>query len=400
MSEAITIVTRHYAPEPTGSAPFMTDFAEWLATAGHSVNVVTVRPGYPVGMAFPGFEAGERDESVENGVAVRRLPTMVPRRGGLLGRVIPESAFFFRLLAGRLRGSYAPSPRVASLSPSIFAVAGALVLKARGGRHMAIVHDIQSGLAGALMRGGSLLAFFAGRLESAILNRVDHIVVLSDSMADHMRALGVRTPISVLPTPIDTKAIFPLERLDTTPPTLMYSGNLGHKQGLEQILAMAPLIAARAPQVRILIRGQGSREAALKAEAQRLGLGNVRFEGLVQQSDLNQSLSEGDVHLVPQHEAGTNFAVPSKIYTIMAAGRPSILTARPDSAPWRLMEATNACLCVPPNDPEAFASAALELLGDAGRRQAMGVAGRAYVCKNVDRDVVYPAMASILTSAG
>ena len=399
MSEAIAIVTRHYAPEPTGSAPFIADLAEWLAANGNDVTVLTVRPGYPVGMTFPGFAAGERDESVENGVAIRRLPTTVPHRGGLLGRVIPEGAFFVNLVAGRFWGRYSPSLYVASLSPSILAVAGALALKARGGRHVAIVHDIQSGLARALMRGGGMLAFLAERLEALVLNRVDHVVVLSDRMADHLRDIGVRAPISVLPTPIDTQAILPLTRSDPTPPTLMYSGNLGRKQGREQALAMASLVQERALDVRILIRGQGSQATALKAEARRLGLDNVRFEDLVPRDKLNQSLSEGDVHLVPQREAGTNFAVPSKIYTIMAAGRPSILTAKPGTVPWQLMEATNACLCVPPDDPEAFANAALALLADPERRRTMGVAGREYVCQNVDRDVVYPAMARILIPA-
>jgi len=358
--------------------------------------VLTVRPGYPVGMAFPGFAAGERDHGIEDGVVVHRTPTLASRWGGLLGRVLPEGAFFVHLVAGRLRGHHAPAPCVVSLSPSILAVFGALFLKARGGRHVAVVHDIQSGLARALMRGGGALAFLAERLEATVLNRVDHVIVLSDHMADHIRSIGVRVPIAVFPTPVDTKMVFPLPRPDAAPPTLMYSGNLGHKQGLEQVLAMASCVQERAPDVRILLRGGGSQEVALKARARFLGLGNVHFEGLVPAHAFNQSLCEGDVHLVPQLEAGASFAVPSKIYTTMAAGRPSIATALPGTALWKLMENTGACLCVPPDDPEAFSGAALALLEDPKRQRAMGMAGRNYVCQNVDRDVVYPAMLRVL----
>ena len=71
----ILVVTRHYAPEPTGSAPVMQQMAEWLAAEGETVRVITVRPNYPEARIFPGYEQGQHDDALEGGVQVRRWPT-------------------------------------------------------------------------------------------------------------------------------------------------------------------------------------------------------------------------------------------------------------------------------------------------------------------------------------
>ena len=188
--EPVLVVTRHYAPEPTGSAPVMQQLAEWLADDGRAVRVLTVRPSYPEPRMTPGYAAGERDRAIEGGVAVRRLPTAVPRGGGLLARIVPEIRFFLDLAWQSASGRTAKSPTVVSLCPSIFTVLGACLLVRRGGRHVAVVHDIASGLGIALgMRSGSWAARLLRRLEAFALNRADEVVTQAGSGAAH-RARG------------------------------------------------------------------------------------------------------------------------------------------------------------------------------------------------------------------
>lgn len=393
----VLILARHYAPEPTGSAPVIQQIAEWLAADGHEVRVVSVRPNYPGTEVFDGYRLGERDRAIENGVAVRRLATTPLRGAGLMARLGPESRFFIDLTLSAVTGTIPRAGRVISLCPSILTTLGAIPLVRRGGRHLAIVHDIQSGLGSAL---GSvpvkLILPLLRRLEAFALNRADHIVVLSEAMQSALLELGVRRPIAILPPSIDTRRIIPQSRPDGARPTLLYSGNLGRKQGLEQLIDLAEVLSRRAPEVRVVIRGEGAMHQALTDEATLRALHNLSFAPLAPNEALSAAMAEGDVHLVPQVSSGGDFAVPSKVFTIMAAARPFVATAAPGSALDQLAKSSGAFVCVRPGDPVAFADCTLALLGDARRRLAMGERGRAYVMREVDTDVVMRRLVPLL----
>jgi colanic acid biosynthesis glycosyl transferase WcaI len=396
----VLVLTRHYAPEPTGSAPVIQEIAEWLAADGNSVRVVSVRPNYPGTEVFDGYRNGERDRAVENGVAVRRLATSPLRGAGLMARLGPESRFFIDLALGAATGRIQRAERVISLCPSILTTLGAILLVRRGGRHLAIVHDIQSGLGSALGSGPVKLVLpILRRIEAFALNRTDQIVVLSQAMQAALFDLGVRRPIAVLPPSIDTRRITPRPRPYDAPPTLLYSGNLGRKQGLEQLIDLAEVLSRLAPEVRMVIRGEGAMRQALTEDATSRALHNLRFAPLAPKDALSAALAEGDVHLVPQVASGSDFAVPSKVFAIMAAARPFVATAAPGSALDRLAEASGAFVCAAPADPVAFADAALALLADASLRQTMGERGRAYVQREVDTDVVMRRLSPLLSGA-
>jgi colanic acid biosynthesis glycosyl transferase WcaI len=398
--QSILIVTRHYAPEPTGSAPVMAEMAEWLARSGRKVEVLTVRPSYPARSITRGYELGQHDNAVEKGVEVRRLATVPPSSDQLLARTWPELRFLLDLLLGRLTGRIAPRADVVSLCPSILTVAGALFLVKRGGKHVAVVHDIPSGLGAALGLGETSVATRMIRVvESLVLNRVDHVVTLSESMAGQLRGMGIARPITVLPPHVDTEHIRPLPRPRNAPPTVMYSGNLGRKQGLDQLVDLARVLQTRAPQVRVLIKGDGAGKTPLLARLTEEKLSNVQLEPLAPVEQLAESLAEGDVHVVPQLAAGADFALPSKIFAIMAAGRPLVATASSGSPLERLATESGAFICAPLDDAEAFATAVLALLDDPARCKAIGKTARAYVEANASTDVCMSRMSAVLTGA-
>ena len=104
------------------------------------------------------------------------------------------------------------------------------------------------------------------------------------------------------------------------------------------------------------------------------------------------------MHLVPQDPESADYAVPSKVYSIMAAGRPFVATAQEGSTLWKLADKTGACVCVPPNDVRAFADAVIALIDDRSLSAKLGTNGRNYVEENVARDIVLSSFATQIRS--
>jgi colanic acid biosynthesis glycosyl transferase WcaI len=380
-SSAVLFVTRYYWPELIGSAPFSSDMAEWLAGHGRKITVLSGLPHYPLAEVFPAYRDGRGQHESVNGVDVERLDVGAPRHPTALWRIANEAEFLlkgaFALAGGRVRRHRI----VLALCPSILCVALGLLARRRDGICIAIVHDIQSGLAAGLgMVGGGRLARLMRWCERAVLDRVDQVVVLSSEMHDQLRRMGINSSIEVMPIWVDTDHIRPTDE----PPRrcsvkVLYSGNLGRKQGLGQVVALAAELADRRPEIEIVVRGNGSQAKELATEISLRNLTNIRLLALQPQEALGHALSAGDIHLVPQNPDTAAFAVPSKVYNIMAVGRPFVATALPGSLLWQLQQRSGAFLCVPPNEPVAFADAVLQLADDEALRLELGRRGRSFV---------------------
>lgn len=373
-------ITQYYRPEVIGSGPFCGDLAEWLNQHGYRVTVLTGQPHYPIGQEFAGYGPEGPTREFLNGVRVVRLRTWIPKRVSTVLRILGDLSFLVSGLAALARSRVAPGPLVVSLCPSILTVALGMIARPAGGRHIAVVHDIQSGLARGLgLVGSAWLLRLMRWCERFVLNRVDLIAVLTEEMRQQLQAIGITAPIDVIPIWVDTGRISPVEAVRTGPLTILYSGNLGKKQGLSQIIELAQELQRERPDIQIVVRGNGSQADPLKAEIAAKGLTNIRLADLVPAEHFSRGLAEGDIHLVPQDPEGAEFAVPSKIFSVMAAGRPFIATARPGSPLSRLQQRSGAFLCAPPNDASAFARAVLTLADDARGRAELGARGRDFV---------------------
>jgi len=240
------------------------------------------------------------------------------------------------------------------------------------------VHDIQSGLAERLGMGANRMGGLMRAVERTMLNKVDLVVVLSAEMKDQLRRIGVTTPIDVVPLWVDTEHIRPVEPVPHPAIKVLYSGNLGRKQGLGQVVAMAEQLARKRPEIEIILRGNGNQAAEISAEIARRGLGNVRLTELQPNEGLATALAAGDIHLVPQNPRTASFAVPSKVFNIMAV----------DSTLWRLQRLSGAFLCVPPDEPWSFAAAVLRLADDEQLRRELGRRGREFVEQHYAKPVI------------
>jgi colanic acid biosynthesis glycosyl transferase WcaI len=392
----ILFVTRYFWPELIGSAPFTSDLAEWLAKEGRQMTVLSGLPHYPGTTVFPAYQNGRLQHETMGNVVVERVRSGPPRHGSALARILNEAGFLVRGLGALASGRVKRHPVVLALCPSILCVALALAGRQRGGSAIAIVHDIQSGLAQQLGMNGGALARLMRWVERATLDRVDLVVVLSQEMKDQLRRIGVTAPIDVVPLWVDTDEIQPVEPAVRPAVKVLYSGNLGRKQGLGQVVEMAEQLAQRRPEIEIVLRGNGNQAQELVAEIAKRRLDNVRLAELQPNDSLATALASGDIHLVPQNPQAAAFAVPSKVYNIMAVGRPFVATALPDSTLWQLQKQSGAFLCVPPNEPLFFAEAVMTLADDPQLRRELGRRGREFVEQHYAKPLILSAFSSRL----
>lgn len=394
-SKRITIVSLCYWPEKAGGAPPVQQMAEALARDGAEVTVLTARPSYPEMAVFPEYRDGSRDREIRNGVSIVRIPAPPQKGGGPLAILRSEGAHALGAAWHLIRQ---PRPEVAiAVSPSILAVAAMRLTLSRKVRRVALVHDIQSGLAKSLqITKHSAVASLLQWLERVTLEGVDQIVTLSEAMTGVIRELGVTTDIRIIPPTVDDDLIRPQPEPEG-PITLLYSGNLGRKQGLEQLLDLAEHLQQRKLDCQLIIRGDGNHREALQRQAQARGLPNLRFEPFTPVERLSEGLAQGHIHLVPQNPTGATFAVPSKIYSIMAAGRPFVCTAEPGSPLDALSAESGAFVTCPPNQPNQLADTVERLMTNSAERASLGRKGRAYVEQYAGRDAALRAYRALVS---
>jgi colanic acid biosynthesis glycosyl transferase WcaI len=166
--------------------------------------------------------------------------------------------------------------------------------------------------------------------------------------------------------------------------TLLYSGNLGIGQDLDTVLRAAALLNGDAD-LHILIVGGGKRLAHIRRLAAALKLANAEFRAPVPLGELPSLLAAGDIHVVCQKPGTEGLLVPSKIYSTLAAGRPSLFVGPADCEVGRIIRDSRSGFIVAPGDIEGAADALRMLAGSVFPRREMGEHARAYYERHFGR---------------
>ena len=165
---------------------------------------------------------------------------------------------------------------------------------------------------------------------------------------------------------------------------VLYSGNIGRSQGLENMLECARLLKGEQA-ILFAIVGEGVSKDLLQETVERKRLDNVRFIPYQPQARLPEVLASADISLVSLRSGLSHTALPSKALAIMAAARPVIAAADLEGELAHLIQVSGAGLCVKPDCPEELASAILWLYAQPDQRAEMGDCGRRYVQQHVSR---------------
>jgi colanic acid biosynthesis glycosyl transferase WcaI len=394
----VLVLCPHYEPDTAPTGDVMTRIANELVDRGHELHVVTALPWYThhrVESGWAGRPVRHEDRDAEHITRVHPFPT---NKRNIPARALGFAGFTGLAAAMALKGRrhHRPDVVLAMSPPLTLGVAGWLA--ARRWR-VPFVFNIQDVFPDVAVELGAItnrsVIRVASWLERWTYRRADAVTVLSDDLRDNLVAKiqgTVPDPygrVRVIPNFVDTARIAPADRAGTPGggayrrehglgdrQVVMYAGNVGFSQSLELLLGAARVLADR-PDVVFVINGGGSARSDLERQA--MGLDNVRFVDFQPRERLADVLAAGDIHVVPLRRGLARSSVPSKAYSILAAGRPVVASVDEGTEVARVVEKAGAGLAVPPDDPEAFSAAVTALLDDPARARAMGAAGRAFV---------------------
>jgi putative colanic acid biosynthesis glycosyltransferase WcaI len=236
------------------------------------------------------------------------------------------------------------------------------------------------------------------------LKRADRVVAIGDTMRSRLEQKGARSDrIRVIPNWVDTNAIVPAPKDNDWSRehgladrfVVMHSGNVGHAQNLDALVRATTFLRDLDDLV-VTIIGGGARHAELTALAERLETDQVRFLGYQPRELLSQSLSAADVHVVGLARGLSGYVVPSRLYGILAAGKPVVVAADPESETARVVLQEGCGVVVRPGRPELL-SQVLRAAHDGELDLAgMGRRGREYVVREADRSVAFARYRSLL----
>ena len=389
----IAFYSHYFTPEIGAPSARIQDLSrEWIGL-GHSVQVVTCFPNHPFGRLYPGYRRGFYLEETLEKIQVHRHWTYVARNEGIIKKslghlsYLPSAAL---LSQPRLK----PYDVAIASSPTFFAALAGLW----GGRRRRVpfimeIRDLWPAIFVDLgiIKNRRVIGWLE-RLEMGLYRKAAHIVTVTHAFRRNLISRGISgEKISVVPNGADVDFWQPVEdsaslrRELGLPPgfLILYLGAHGISHALGKILEAAEILRGQ-PGIQFLFVGEGAEKKKLFQEAQRRRLLNVHFFDPVKKGEVKKFYGAADVGLVPLRKIPLfQTFVPSKMFEIMAMGRPIIGSVQGEAA--QILQQSGGALVVQPEDAKGIAESILRLYQDENEGRTLGKRGRRFVVENYSR---------------
>jgi colanic acid biosynthesis glycosyl transferase WcaI len=373
VTRMILLVNQFFHPDSAATSQLLTDLAYELARRGHDVTAICGSSGY-----------GLTEATEPPPITIRRVRPLPFSRLPFM-RVASYATFLcdaaIRSMCGR-----APDITLTLTTPPLLGLIGSLTRRLRGARHFIWEMDLYPDIAEDLrvLRSGSLLSKLIGSIVDYARRNSDGIIALGDDMKERLIRRGIpEVKIHVIHNWADGREIQPLP-WRPLPLTIHYSGNLGLAHETRTI-RHAMLVLRTDSRFRFIFSGGGAQKKDLEAFCRVNGLNQVEFRPYCRRGELSQSLSEGHLGLVTQKPETVGSVVPSKVYGIMAAGRPILYIGTRRATPARIIERFGCGWHVEAGDSEYLVALLHRLFGRPDEIRAAGERARQAFLENFDR---------------
>ena len=384
----VLFVNRYFYPDISSTSQLLTELAEDLVAQGDSVTVITGNTPY--------FGGDERFPSKEmhRGIRIIRVGIAHFDRSHIFGRLGDFLSFSISAFCAVVRTKEQDCLVVLSDPPllSFLAVTVQLI------KPVKTICWLQDVFPDNAIRTGMLQEGSIGRLLNWIarwsLGRMSQVVVIGRCMEEYLSRTGVaRNQMTVIPNWADGAQIKAIARVDNEflkiqglegRFVVMYSGNFGIAHEIETILSLVRE-TRDLPNLFYCFIGEGVHKQRLVDVTSHEKWEHVRVMSYQKKETLQQSLSAGDLHLVSLRADMAGLSVPSKIYGVMAAGRPMIFIGPEESEAASLIRQSQCGFIVRPGDTKAAADAVRACYEDRQLCEQKGLAARQYFDRYGDR---------------
>ena len=376
----ILLLNQYYPPDTSATAKMAVQVAEKLAER-HQVTVVAGRPSYDPDEFYP-FAFLRRD--IRDNVTVERVAsTAYPRHQ--MRRRVSNYLSYLALAVPRALAIH-PDIVLAMTDPPVAGIAGAFIARMADRPFVYNIRDLYPDMAigGDIVRPNRWVDRWE-KMHRRALHQAVRVIVLGDDMRERIISKGVSPDRVVV---VRDGASFPPslpERDDLVvqkircgfPFVVLHAGNLGFYGAWDSLLKAAHIL--RNENTGLVFVGDGANRAAMEISAKPLP--NVRFLPFFPIEQVPHVMMAGDVHIVTVRRGLEGVVVPSKLYSILAAGRPVLAIAAAESDAARIVRESGCGISADPDDPAAIAAAIRELRNDQNRLIQMGIRAKETAAK-------------------
>ncbi len=392
----ILIHSLYFHPELTGISKYSGEMVEWLVKNNYQCTVVTAFPFYPYWQIQQPYKNGfyKKESSSNKMLTVYRCPLYVPAKPTGLTRILHDASFFISSFFVFIKLLFDKKyDIIISVAPPFHLGYAALFYRFfRGGKIVYHIQDLQVDMARELnMIKSPILLSVLEKLEKYIIRKVDVVSSISPGMIAKIKAKAEREILS-FPNWANINNYFPITNkaeikqewgFKPEDKIVLYSGNIGEKQGLEQILNVAFQFKQNAA-IKFIICGTGAYKEVLLNMAKQMQLTNLTFLPLQANEVFNRFLNLADLHLILQKKDASDLVMPSKLTTILAVGGLVLATANPNTSLYNEIKNNNiGILALPENDDLLYQAIENALLN---QNTSIKENARKYAEKNISLD--------------
>ena len=375
----IWIVSELYYPEDISTGYYVTGIAETLAREFP----VRVLCGHPKG----GSALGETKSSeLHSGVFITRCGGTRWNANILLLRIINALSLSLGIFLRALLEFRKNDCVIVVTNPPFLPILIAIACAVRSSRSILLVHDVYPDVlcaVGILDRKSPLVACLIA-VSRLVLRAVSEIIVLGRDMREHFHRLcpGADSKTRIIPNWADVDEIRPTPREMNGVIArhsfgarflVQYSGNMGRTHGVEEVVEAARLLADR-DDIHFVLIGHGAKKDWVAKAVEQLK--NVTLLPYVPRASLNESLNACDISLIAFRPGMVGLSVPSRMYNVMAAGKPILAVAEDQSELSRVVEEEQIGWTVSPRNPSQIAEVIVQAKEHPELLQAMGLRAR------------------------
>ena len=373
----------------TTTAIIMADLAEDLVLYGLDVGVVSAQATYLINELSPKSEH-------HNGVGIKRVWTFLFNKNKNIGRILNSSSCFLSMFPKLFHGNR-NDLLVFNTNPALLPILGLFANKLKKQKYVILIHDLWPELpaqVGMISRNGFIykLIDYANTLA---LRNASAVVVLSEMMKNLIlrKVPGKRGKVHVLPNWADRNRIYPVPKENNeilkktglkNKRIVMYSGNIGRYQPMEVMIQAAGELRHR-EDIAFVFAGDGGKKKEIERMAVSMNLDNVTFLPFQPLDRLAESLSMADLSLVGIYPENEGVIMPSKLYGLLAVGKPIVCVSDPESEVVGILRDADAGVQSSVDDPKELARKIEEVLDNEARAAEMGESGRRYFLEHFER---------------